>query len=467
MPVTEANAEYAEYKDQWELVADCVEGGAKIKAKKTKYLPKPNVTDVSSENEARYTAYLTRASFQNVTGRTKNTLVGAAFRKDLVIELPKIIEYIIDESTKDNMPLINLIKKTVGEVLEKGRYGLLVEYPPAPPDLTEAQVKDRGLRAFIATYEAENIINWRMDKGKLSLVVLKEGKEVFKDNDIFTGEIENEYRALRLIDGLYVQEVYDKGGTLINTLKPQKSDGSQWDEIPFVFIGSENNDSEIDPAPLFDMAAVNIAHYRNSADYEESLFLVGQPTPVITGLSQSWWDENFKNGMEIGSRAVIPLPVDASASLLQASPNIMPIEGMKHKEEQMVALGARLISPGGQAETAEAVRMKYTADNSVLSSVVSNTEAGYKKAIGWIGEYMGVKNADDLKLAMNKEFFDTGIDAQTLTGLINLVDRQLMSIPIARGYLRQTGLIPENLKDEEIDAQIEAANPIGSIDQGL
>ena len=49
-----------------------------------------------------------------------------------------------------------------------------------------------------------------------------------------------------------------------------------WRVIPFQFLGSENNDTSIDDSPLYDMAEVNIGHYRNSADYEEAAYRSGE-----------------------------------------------------------------------------------------------------------------------------------------------------------------------------------------------
>ncbi|MDP0908071.1 hypothetical protein Q6322_30065, partial [Klebsiella pneumoniae] len=49
-----------------------------------------------------------------------------------------------------------------------------------------------------------------------------------------------------------------------------------WDEIPFTFVGAQNNDPSIDESPLAALVEINLGHYRNSADYEDSVFLCGQ-----------------------------------------------------------------------------------------------------------------------------------------------------------------------------------------------
>lgn len=73
--------EYSEAKKSWDLVKDCVTGSRAVKARETVYLPMPDPTNSSEENKARYWALLNRAMFLNVTGRTRQGLIGAVFRK--------------------------------------------------------------------------------------------------------------------------------------------------------------------------------------------------------------------------------------------------------------------------------------------------------------------------------------------------------------------------------------------------
>ena len=78
--VTFTRPEYVAAKNRWRLVRDVCKGSETIKAAGDLYLPRPNSTDVSADNKARYEDYKKRAVFYNATGRTKHSLVGAAFR---------------------------------------------------------------------------------------------------------------------------------------------------------------------------------------------------------------------------------------------------------------------------------------------------------------------------------------------------------------------------------------------------
>lgn len=76
-----ARAEYSDAAKSWQLVKDCVAGSRAIKDQGILYLPMPDPTNDSDENKARYEALLKRAMFLNITGRTRQGLIGAVFRK--------------------------------------------------------------------------------------------------------------------------------------------------------------------------------------------------------------------------------------------------------------------------------------------------------------------------------------------------------------------------------------------------
>lgn len=65
---------------RWKLVRDVCRGSETIKREGDAYLPRPNPTDDSDDNKARFVSYLARAVFYNATGRTRNSLVGAVYR---------------------------------------------------------------------------------------------------------------------------------------------------------------------------------------------------------------------------------------------------------------------------------------------------------------------------------------------------------------------------------------------------
>ncbi len=457
MSVTNKQLSYEQSLSKWRLVEHCVDGEQAVKKAGKTYLPMPNATDQSNENLIRYDQYKTRAQFVNFTGRTKKGMIGGVYRKDPIVELPSELEYLIEDASRNGVSLDNLSKLTTGEVLETGRAGLLSDFPQVEEGLTLSETK--GNKAYIINYKADQIINWHNDAGgTLDLVVLHEIEEVSTNE--FSFEAENRYRVLQLIDGVYMQSYYDDGGDLLWTAEPKMSDGLTFDEIPFAWVGAEDNDKAIDSAPLYDIAVVNIGHYRNSADYEESCFFVGQPTPVVSGLTQSWVDDNGGNYM-IGSRAAWLLPEGGSGTLMQAAPNQMPQQAMKDKELQMVAIGARVVQDNSGNETATTARINHTGENSALGTIADNVSAAYTNVLMWCAEFM-FANPDDILFQLNTEFFDMSLDAQTITAQIMLVDRGIMGKTDLRDNLRKGGVVATDRTDEKLDG--DAENDAGGLD---
>lgn len=450
MSVTSTHNEYDIHVRQWIMVKDCVRGEAAVKAKADAYLPVPNPEDRSEANRKRYEQYLRRAVFTNFTGRTKKGLVGAVFRKPPVVDLPDALQYIIQDATKTGMSLENLAKLAVGEVLEAGRAGVLADYPRTDGRTLTAE-EAKLYAANLAVYSAENIINWHVsESGRLDLVVLREIVEETEDGFVFTPEYR--YRVLLIEDGRYIQRYYDDAGVMLWEAEPRKADNSTFGEIPWSWIGAEDNDHHIDPAPLYDIAAVNLAHYRNSADYEESVFFVGQPTPVVSGLTAAWVEQMEGRNYLIGSRAAWLLPEGGSAALLQANPNSMASEAMRAKEEQMVMIGARIIQDGASNETAEAARIRASGENSMLATVANNVSSAFQKALRWVAEFMGA-NPDDVDFILNTEFFDSTLDPQTVIAQMQLVDRGDIARSDLRRNLRLGNWLDNSRTDEDIDSE--------------
>lgn len=481
MPVTETSKAYQKNIHKWRLVRDCCDGSQAVKAGRqiennsstalgseagTLYLPAPNPEDNSNTNRLRYIAYRTRANFVNFTGHTLEALIGMVCRKEPKVELPASIEAMKYDANGEGESLYSVMKRTLSEVLKAGQQGILTDYPTTVEGLTQAQTAN--IKPYLKAYCAESIINYRTKmiggKSVYCMIVLQEEIDFYTDE--FSSEPQKQYRVLKLNDdNVYIQNIYNQDGEILvdengNTdIVPRKADGSLWYEIPFVFVGATNNDPMPDKSPLYDLAEINISHYRNSADYEESCFLVGQPTPVLSGLTQSWVKDVLKGEVNLGSRAVIPLPEGGSATLLQAASNQMPAEGMIMKEKQMIQIGAKIITDSGGAETAEAAKIRFAGQNSKLGTIVGNINEAYEKLLEFAIMFAG-GNIEGVEVELNTEFYEKVIDPQLLMAKIQLLDRQVISIADMREHLRKTGDIDRDRDDQDIDDDIGEVDPL-------
>jgi len=445
MPVSMKHPQYELYRPVWDKTRDAVRGSVQIKEKKHVYLPVPDPETADErlgENTLRYRQYIRRAVFANYTGRTKNALVGAAFRKAPVYELPEMLEYLIDDATGDGLGIEQLAKDELSNLLETGRSFLLVDFPQAEAGMSAEDIQRLAIRASIIPYTCEQVVNWRTDvvggRKLVTMIVLAENYKT--GDDEFGHDSEVQYRVLRLRQDGYTQQVYREDEPFTEEIYPRKADGSSWDVIPAVFVGSKNNDSTVDDAPLADIADVNIAHYRNSADYEESCFITGQPTLFLThSLNMEEFFEYNPEGIKLGSRAGHVLGESGNATLLQPNANQLVLEAMRAKEGQMVALGARIITDRGSNETAEGARIRFASENSVLGDIVGNLSAALQQCVEWCGEFMGT--GDDVAFEINREFYDKSVDPQLIMSMVTLMDRQIISDQDIFNRLKSAGII--------------------------
>lgn len=463
MPVTSKNPTYEKYLSVWQRTRDAVAGSNAVKAKEKRkvYLPSP---DDSSDTIAveRYDQYIKRAVYTNFTGRTKNALVGAAFRKKPELELPKELEYLLDDATGDGLSLEQLAKDELSNLLETGRGFFLVDFPQTDDGLSVEQVQAMQLQASIVPYTAESVINWKTTvingRKYLSLVVLEES--YLNADDEFSHESKTQHRVLRLRDDGYTQQLYRDEVPYTEEFYPLNGQGMKWQRIPGMFVGSQNNDSTIDDAPLSDIAEVNIAHYRNSADFEESCFLTGQPTLFIThSLSMEQWNEYNPGGIKLGSRAGHVLGDTGSATLLQADANNLVGDAMIKKESQMVAIGARIITDRSANETAEGARIRFASENSVLGDLVGNLSNAIEQCIKWCGEFMNVNDVD-CYFEINREFYDKSVDPQMVMAMITLMDREIIGENDVFMKLKSAGLVEPERTLDDVKQERGDANPL-------
>jgi len=467
------------------MVEDACTGQHAIKARGEEYLPRPNPGDYSVEANERYKQYLTRAVYYNAAGRTLSSLVGMAFQKWPEVTNPKVLDYLVDDADGSGCSLVQSCQMTLAEVLKTGRAGLLVDFPVVEntAETSVADVKSGNAVATINLYPAHSIINWQTERvGGVQILTLVVIREVVNQYNEFGYDTEVTYRVLRLLNGVYVQEVWrikegDKEYTMDSRSVPLNGKGHSWSEIPFAFVGAVRNAPELESyagsmgistgimvSPLYDIAALNIAHYRNSADYEDSCFLVGQPQPYMTGLDPEWRDELVKRGAVLGSRSVLPLPVGGTFGMAQAQPNTMARQAMLDKEEQMRALGAKLIQPNaGRAKTATQSNTDASNDQSVLALVCDNISLAYTAAMGWAAEFMGAEG-EECSLAIDTDFAINPLDAPSITAAIQAWQANAIPETDMWAMLRKMGVIDPQKTDDEVRDEIAAQGPsLGSL----
>ena len=463
MPVNSTHPSYDASEIAWRRNRDAVSGQDAIRDGGSLYLPRPNAADTSRENNARYDRYLERALWYAAPEKTKQSLVGFVFSKGPERrEIESQIEYLSEDADGAGASLEQLAKEIIGEQLTVGRVGILVDYPSAAPGVSKEDTARGNLQATFSLYKAESIINWKTTKvgGKhvLSLVVLHE--KVAEAKDEFSADLKDQWRVLALVDGTYVQRVYDKNHDQVGEdIEPRNASGTRWTSIPFVIIGAETNRPDVDQAPLTQLCHHAIAYWQTSADHRENLYTHGQLTlGIASDLSVEDWQAANPDGVTVGAPTGVFLGEGGSFHTASAPESSSLSKALESLREEMAELGAQIITKGGQAQTAEAARIDASAESSVLSNVVGNASEGLEACLEWACGFMG-GDPEKVFYTLNKQFFAEQLDPQTRTVMLSELDRGIIAVSDYRRKLRQTDAIDPSRTDEDIDGDVEAAGP--------
>lgn len=431
MSVDFKKSEYKEHLVYWNLVRDVIDNNVYQK----KYIP-----PLSGQSLSDYEAYVNRASLFNATDRTRGAILGLIFAKSPQINT-KLDDFILDDFDLHKSNYIEFIKCVCNEVLITGRAGVLVDYPKVDEVINKQQKQEKGIHTYSSLYSAEDIINWRVENNKLSLVVLKENYLVTKD---FAEEIKTRYRVLRLENGIYKQEIYEDD--LNNPKEPieVKVNNKPLDFIPFIFFSSVDNKVGIKKSPLLDIAQMNLSHFKTNVDIEHCAHFSALPTPYILS-SNINPDTTFK----IGSQTFLCIPEsDAKIGFLEFSGSgisaLMDIA--KNKQDQMAILGAKMLfSEKKLVESAEALSIRSSDEKATLNSITNALSNGFSNVLKIMSYFEGNDDKDAF-FKINENYINKEINPTLLSEVIAGIQAGLMPNSTLYLLLNNANLLSEDIK---------------------
>lgn len=434
-----------EHVEDWQTIRDCIKGERIIKEQSTKYL---DPLDEMTQGE--YTAYIGRAVFFNMTGRTVSALTGIVFnRSPQVAGIPKKLEKAFRLPTRTNISFDAFLKKVCRELVSLGRYGVLV-------DLDTAETVN-AIPYFVG-FAAEHILDWEqiVIDGRLvtSEVVLREVREVRK---VFgqSKKLQTTYRRLVLElsektgEFVYVQYIYEveDGVTLdVTTVVPRRvvptRNGVPFNRIPFVFLGAIDNTPDVDRSPIVDIANLNISHYRSYAQLEHSRFYTAMPV-FYAQVPQG----SAKATYRVGSAVVWEVAPGEKPGILEMNGHGLNglVEACEQKEDQISALGGRLMANQSRstAESDNALKMKEGNERSILLNIVFSVSEGMTEALKTWVWWAGVDNTDAVEVELNKEFLTDTLGARELRAVYAMYIDGVVPLTVLHHYLQKAEVIPD------------------------
>jgi len=414
MPINSLNPEYNAEKSSLTRNANLgdVDG----------YIPR-----LSGQTNKEYEEYQHRAAYYNVTKRTNNALTGAILRKPYTTDIETD-----DVTVYGDLNFDEFLSESISDVMTSGRIGMLV-------DFSEYQQTP-----YIVSYENGTIVNWQMREGELTLVVLREDTFAPKDDDPYEYKQIVQYRELYMDeDGYYAVRVWHEGGrkqfTIVDEFQPTIR-GARLDFIPFVFANTRTTTPTVTEPVLYNLAQINISHYKTSADIEHAAHFTALPQPWLAGELKEETKE-----LPIGTYTVWQLDEGASVGYLEfAGSGIKSLQDISQKkEDQMASLGASLLQGRKGVESAEALRIRQGSETATLLSITSSVESAMQKVLTIYFMWLG--RTQDVEFTLSRDFTSVQLSPQEL--------KALMDAYIAGTISQDTFL--QNLYDGEIVNDVE------------
>lgn len=448
MSVDYHNPQYTKHLKQWRRCDDTIEGSDAVKDQGPLYLPM-----LSGQDNKDYRSYKERSLFFNAVGRTVDALSGLVNAKPAVFSGPEAVKELMKDITLSGITMGEFANEVLEKVIGNGRCGVLVDFPKTDTsNMTMAETKALNLRPYARIYRAVHITDWRSQwvggKEILTLVILQERECSYNGR---VTEWTDRRRVLEInADGYYQQTVEhtDKdGNNVTDTVYAPKMGGRMMREIPFRFINVETSRSDCETPPLLDLVDTNIAHYRNSADYEHGLHFTGLPQPYVSGVQL----DDGKT-LNIGSpNAWVFTDPQAKASYLEFTGQGLRglADAIAAKERKMAVLGARMLADEkAAAEAVEAIEMRFSGENSVLTSIANSVSLGMTWMLQKMAQWDAIAGYESIRYTLNTDYNLKQMQPQMILALMQAWQNGLITHETAVEVMQKGEVVGvwENIK---------------------
>jgi hypothetical protein len=437
-----AHPDYGCMVHEWQTVEDVCAGPTVVKLRGIQYLPK-----LGGQTDEEYLAYKVRAVFFGVTKRTREALTGLLMRKPPLLSLPDkdtASQPLLADVTMTGMSVEQWIKHVTTATVSTGRMVSVIDYA------------EETNRPYIATYRATDVLNWAtslvMGRRVLSLLIVRETEEVL---DGFRVDKRERYRSYRLVDGQVIYRTWTENDTTGHAGAqdmPMTRRGKALPRIPAVFHNACHLGPEIGEVPLFDIADINLSHYRTSADLETGRHIAGLPTPWATGV------DDDKADLTLGTTKLLTCTSpEAKFGFLEFTGAGLGelTKAMEEKERQMAVLGARLLFDAKKdAESFDTVKLRASSEGAALGNISGHLTVTISEALQWFYWWQG-NQADPSEIeataVINKDFVDTALDAPALQAFVSAFQQNAMSFDTFFYQLQKGEVYPDGW-DMEMEA---------------
>lgn len=422
MPINSTHPQYDANIEHIKRTQDAFDGDVK------KYVPK-----LTGQSNQEYKVYQDRSSYYNMVERTAMALIGSLMRK------PYTLEYVAGDEPicSEGEDFSEFIAECYQALLVTGRVGILCDY------------NDMADTPYLVNYDATCITNWNNN-----LVVLMEHYFESNSTDPYQQVKKCQYRELFLDElGFYAvriwrQPIGSKGNAnwqVWETYEPTFR-GQRLEALPFVLVNPYEVSAEMYKPVLSTLAEVNIDHFKISVDIGHGAHFLAIPTPWIAGTLLT-----DATTITLGTNSFIQLQQDGKIGFLEFSGQGLGFlkEMLLQKEEQMSNLGSRMLQFKKGVESSEALNIRIGSEGAALTTLANSLEEGLRQILEVYNYWMGIDPTIEVELELNKDFSPINITPQEMAGLLQLFQKDVISLDTLLKRLYEGEIIDD--VDEEIE----------------
>lgn len=380
----------------WELI-DCLLGGTEaMRAAGERYMPR-----WSLEEDRDYKARLHLATLFPAFAQTIREQRGRAFANRVEFEesVPDWIKVEvwpdIDREDRDGHAFA-MDWFSLG--VAKGLAHVLVEAPPRIANgieiRTRAQQQAAGLRPYCILIDPSRVLGWQVRDGRLSQLRVTWSREE-------PGEF-----GAETVPQIRVYELPETGTVYVRVFEKRRAQNGahEWVEVEQIateltmiplatFYTGRTGFMTAEP-PLRELAWLNAKHWAHQSSTDAITETAQIPLLAITGIDDS------NQTIPIGSKSALKLPIGADAKYVEHSGKAIEAgrEGLKALEEQMKAIGAKLIEPGSGAKTATQAGEEAAQSNSTLGGWIRAFGDAFAAMLDMIASYRGEQTGGRIEL---------------------------------------------------------------------
>lgn len=436
----------------WPKIAALLGGTPAMRKAAKTYLPQQ-----PKEDDEDYAYRLATSTLFPAFERTAGVMAGKPFAKELTMKsIPASVEALLNDVDGQGRSLHSFASDVFSEsAIEFGFGGILVDYTMAKDGQaprTVAEEKAAGVRPYWVHIKRDQILGWKAENraGTMVLTQLRiaETKQVddgefgTKDKKMVRVFLENEWR-----------------------LYEEATDGAEWPlvergpltlgKIPFVPITGVRSGFMEGFSPLLALADLNIKHWQQQSDQDDSTRFARKRMVVFTGLTDG-------DDMTVASNYAIRLPANADAKVVQGSAESVTVgrAELEALEEQMIQTGAELLVATPGQRTATEASNDAEANKSMLQSIAENFEDSLDVALQLTADWL--KAGDGGMVSLFKDFAAATLSDASAQLVVNMANQGLITKTTAIKEMQRRGVLSPDLDAEtEVGLAEEQAPTLG------